>query len=128
MWISLKSDVSNHPPFDIRILEVTLVKVLGFLLDFFLTWQMYVDSVLTDGKKCLGQLHILLLIIFWMPGYFHPLQTLYSSRVGIWIHSILWYSLALPDCFFLLHKIENKWSGEQPMPFLFYSSTVFANH
>jgi len=34
--ISLKSDVSNHPPLfsnDVCIPEVTLVKVLGFIFD-----------------------------------------------------------------------------------------------
>ena len=58
--VSLKSDVSSHPPLflnDIRIPEVNSVKVLGFTFDLSFTWQRHTENVLSCGQQCLGQLY-----------------------------------------------------------------------
>ena len=60
LLISLKSEISSHPPLFLnhtRIPEVSSIKVLGFLFDSALTWQKHIDSVLCHGKQCLGQLY-----------------------------------------------------------------------
>ena len=60
LLISLKSEISSHPPLFLNhtwIPEVSLIKVLGFLFDSALTWQIHIDSVLCCGKQCLGQLY-----------------------------------------------------------------------
>ena len=60
LLISLKSEISSHPPLFLnhtRIPEVSSIKVLGFLFDSTLTWQKHIDSVLCRGKQCLGQLY-----------------------------------------------------------------------
>jgi len=46
--VSLKSDISNHPPLylnAVRIPEVSSVKVLGFIFDSSITWQNHINSV-----------------------------------------------------------------------------------
>ena len=60
LLISLKSEISSHPPLFLnhtRIPEVSSIKVLGFLFDSALTWQKHIDSVLCRGKQRLGQLY-----------------------------------------------------------------------
>ena len=58
--VSLKSDISNHPPLfldGIQIPDVSSVKVLGFVFDSSLTWQKHIDQVLSRGKQRLSQLY-----------------------------------------------------------------------
>jgi len=60
LLISLKCDVSSHPPLflnSIRIPEVTSVKVLGFVFDSLFTWQKHIDGILSRAKQRLGQLY-----------------------------------------------------------------------
>ena len=60
LLISLKSEISSHPPLFLnhtRIPEVSSIKVLGFLFDSALTWQKHINSVLCRRKQSLGQLY-----------------------------------------------------------------------
>ena len=60
LLISLKSEISSHPPLFLNhmwIPEVSSIKVLGCLFDSALTWQKHIDSVLCHGKQRLGQLY-----------------------------------------------------------------------
>ena len=83
--ISLKSDISDHPPLylnAVHIPEVSSVKVLGFIFVSSLTWQKHIDSVISRGKQRLGQL-------YRCQSLFgsQSIATLYKS----WIRSVLKY-------------------------------------
>ena len=87
--VSLKSDISNHPPLfldGIQIPEVSSVKVLGFVFDSSLTWQKHIDQVLSRGKQRLSQLYRCR-SLFGCEG----IATLYKS----WIRPILEYGSIL---------------------------------
>ena len=89
LLISLKSDISNHPPLllnETYIPEVSSVRILGFLFDSSLTWQEHIDSALIRGKQCLGQLYRCRSLL----GS-HGIATAYKS----WIRPMLEYGSIL---------------------------------
>ena len=85
--VSLKSDISNHPPLfldGIQIPKVSSVKVLGFIFDSSLTLQRstLIMYYVSHGKQRLSQLY------HWRSLFGHEgIATLYKS----WIHPVLEY-------------------------------------
>ena len=89
LLISLKSDISNHPPLllnETYIPEISSVRILGFLFDSSLTWQEHIDSALSRGKQYLGQLYRCRSLL----GS-HGIATAYKS----WIRPMLEYGSIL---------------------------------
>ena len=87
--VSLKSDISNHPPLfldGIQIPDVSSVKVLGFVFDSSLTWQKHIDHVLSHGKQWLSQLYRC-----WSLFGHECIATLYKP----WIRPVLEYGSIL---------------------------------
>ena len=87
--VSLKSDISNHPPLfldGIQIPKVSSVKVLGFVFDSSLTWQKHINHVLSCEKQRLHQLYRC-----WSIFGCDSIATLYKS----WIRPVLEYGSIL---------------------------------
>ena len=57
--ISLKHDIIDHPPLflnDCPIVEVSSLKILGFVFDSSFTWGPHVDMIVSRAKQRLAQL------------------------------------------------------------------------
>ena len=87
--ISLKTDVSEHPPLflnDYSISEVNSTNILGFTFDSTFTWQDHIVKVLTCGKQRLGQLYRCRNLL-----NSHDLSILYKS----WVRPVIEYGYVL---------------------------------